>query len=110
MDKSKLERLKKISAAINKTVKDADVQYLGNEEAAQLVRITSQAPSLDGIIGGGWPMGRLVEIYGGESTGKTTLCYHALNFHLILNMPTEWVLRLKKSLCNILKMVNRLLK
>jgi len=34
---------------------------------------------LDEITGGGWPVGRIVELYGQESCGKTTACYHAIS-------------------------------
>jgi recombination protein RecA len=34
--------------------------------------------ALDAAIGNGYPLGRIVEIYGPESSGKTTACYHAL--------------------------------
>lgn len=78
IDPKKLERLKKITAAVNKTVKDAGVTFLGGGERITLKRFTSGIPGLNDALGGGWPIGRLVELYGGESTGKTTLCYHAI--------------------------------
>jgi len=40
--------------------------------------ISSGAISLDEILGGGYPKGRIVEIYGPESSGKTTLALHAI--------------------------------
>lgn len=40
--------------------------------------IPSGATALDAILGGGYPAGRVVEIYGGESNGKTTFALHAL--------------------------------
>lgn len=73
-----LERLKNITGSINKAVKNAGVTFLGNQERVELKRFTSGVQSLDDAMGGGWPLGRLVELYGSESTGKTTLCYHAI--------------------------------
>ncbi|MBP5458832.1 MAG: DNA recombination/repair protein RecA [Clostridia bacterium] len=54
------------------------VDYLGNEEIKPMPRLKSQCMLLDKIMGGGWPLGRICEVFGGESTGKTTLCIHAL--------------------------------
>lgn len=39
--------------------------------------ISSGHPGIDRILGGGWPMGKIVELYGMESSGKTTLSLHA---------------------------------
>ncbi len=78
MDAKKLERLKKISEAVNKVVKNAGVTWLGSTDKVELKRFTTGVSSLDDATGGGWPLGRMVELYGGESTGKTTLCYHAI--------------------------------
>lgn len=45
---------------------------------------------MDAIIGGGMPEGRIVEIYGPESSGKTTLMYHLCGLHqLCLDIPIE---------------------
>ena len=40
--------------------------------------ISSGALTLDAALGGGYPKGRVVEIYGPESSGKTTLALHAI--------------------------------
>lgn len=40
--------------------------------------ISSGCISVDKVLGGGWARGRIVEIYGPESSGKTTLCLHAI--------------------------------
>lgn len=45
---------------------------------------------LDEIIGGGMPEGRIIEIYGAEGAGKTTLVYHLCSLHsLCLDIPIE---------------------
>lgn len=45
---------------------------------------------LDAIIGGGMPEGRVIEIFGPESSGKTTLLYHLCGLHqLCLDIPIE---------------------
>jgi recombination protein RecA len=79
MDEKRLERLKKICNQINKQVDKAGIFPLGSTEREELKRFSSGIPSLDEAIGGGWPLGRMVEIFGGESSGKSTLCYHAIS-------------------------------
>src|ERR1051326_2639931 len=56
------------------------IMRMGDEEAAVKVNaIPSGALSLDLALGvGGFPRGRIVEIFGPESSGKTTLIYHVL--------------------------------
>ncbi len=41
-------------------------------------RLHSGSHNLDYVLGGGYPFGRIVEIYGGEGSGKTTACLHAV--------------------------------
>lgn len=40
--------------------------------------IPSGNPWLDAVLGGGWPAGRVMEVYGAESHGKTTVCLHVI--------------------------------
>lgn len=57
---------------------EENITYLGNKKAVAMERISSGSFSLDNALGGGWPVGRIVEVMGAESSGKTTLCYHAM--------------------------------
>lgn len=43
-----------------------------------VIRLPCAVPALDELLGGGWPRGRLSEIYGARSAGKTTLALHLL--------------------------------
>lgn len=51
---------------------------LSSEEKINTKRCSSGFLSLDEILGGGFPYGRVIEIYGPEGTGKTTLALHAI--------------------------------
>jgi len=82
MDAKRKKRLEQICKSVNGgdfggENKDA-VQYLGSSESMKLERWSSGCPSLDDAMGGGWPRGRFVELYGPESSGKTTLVLHAI--------------------------------
>lgn len=75
-------RLKEICIAINKGTFGGEghdaVTYLGSREMQILERFSSGCPALDEALGGGWPKGRFIEIFGPESGGKTTLVLHAI--------------------------------
>lgn len=77
------KRLKAMCDAINKSSfggsgNDA-VTYLGSKEAIKMVRFSSGCPALDDALGGGWPRGRFIEVYGPEAGGKTTLGLHGIS-------------------------------
>lgn len=58
--------------------------------SVNLKRWSTGLPDLDHILGGGMPEGRMIEIYGAESSGKTTLLYHLCAQHQIcLDVPIE---------------------
>lgn len=79
------KRLRDICAVINQGVFGGDshdaVTYLGSRESVALERFPSGSPALDEALGGGWPKGRFVEIFGPESGGKTSLALHAIAEH-----------------------------
>lgn len=54
------------------------VVRLGDAENMKVESISSGSLTLDAALGGGYPKGRVVEIYGPESSGKTTLALHAI--------------------------------
>jgi recombination protein RecA len=66
-------------ASIEKQFGKGAIMRLGKAEAPRIEVISSGALSLDLALGvGGYPRGRIVEIYGPESSGKTTLTLHAI--------------------------------
>lgn len=63
--------------AIEKKYGEGSIMRLGHKIAAPVSAISTTSPSLDFAIGiGGVPRGRVIEIYGPESSGKTTLALH----------------------------------
>ena len=74
----KMKEIAAATAALQKKFGAESVNYLGNKKPEPLPRFSSGSIALDKILGGGYPEGRMIEIFGGASSGKTTLCYHAL--------------------------------
>ncbi len=75
-------KLKALQAAMNKIEKDfgkGSIMRMGDEKVEQIDVIPTGSIGLDLALGvGGYPRGRIVEIYGPESSGKTTLAIHAI--------------------------------
>ena len=82
MAAEKLEKLKVLQAAISKIEKNygkGSIMKLGDKAVEQMDTISSGSIALDSALGvGGFPKGRIIEIYGPESSGKTTLAIHAI--------------------------------
>src|ERR1051325_1919921 len=65
--------------AIHKQFGSGSIMRLDGSEVAAVEIIPTGSVALDGALGcGGLPRGRIVEIYGPESSGKTTLTLHAI--------------------------------
>lgn len=81
----------KLCESINKKEGQGSVYTLDSEYAnLKINRWPTGIEDLDAIIGGGMPEGRIVEIFGPESSGKTTLLYHLCSLHdLCLDIPIE---------------------
>ncbi len=76
------EKLKALQSTIDKIEKDfgkGSIMRLGDKAVSEVPVISSGSIALDMALGvGGYPRGRVVEIYGPESSGKTTLAIHAI--------------------------------
>jgi recombination protein RecA len=66
-------------AQIEKSCGKGSIMRMGNDTKVKVESIATGAINLDAAIGiGGVPRGRITEIYGPESSGKTTLCLHVV--------------------------------
>jgi recombination protein RecA len=76
------EKLKALKATISKIEKDygkGSIMKLGDQPDSAVSVIPSGSIALDHALGiGGYPRGRVIEIFGPESSGKTTLAIHAI--------------------------------
>ncbi len=76
------EKLKALQAAMSKIEKDfgkGSIMKLGDENVENVDVIPTGSIGLNAALGvGGYPRGRIIEIYGPESSGKTTLAIHAI--------------------------------
>ncbi len=76
------EKLKALQAAMSKIEKDfgkGSIMRMGDEQIENVEVIPSGSIGLNVALGvGGYPRGRIIEIYGPESSGKTTLAIHAI--------------------------------
>ncbi len=64
-------------AQIEKNFGKGAIMRLGDHEQVKIETVSSGAISIDLALGGGYPRGRIIEIFGPESSGKTTLALHA---------------------------------
>lgn len=89
----------KLCNEINKKEGAGSVYTIGSENAnLKINRWSTGIEDLDAIIGGGIPEGRVIEIFGPESSGKTTLAYHLCGLHpLCLDIPIEGTFDAKRA-------------
>lgn len=91
MAKTNKAEIIKLCNEINKKEGEGSIYSIGSKHAnLNINRWSTGIEDLDNIIGGGMPEGRVVEIFGPESSGKTTLMYHLCGLHdLCLDIPIE---------------------
>ena len=79
---SRLEKLKILQSTLDKIEKNygkGSVMKLGDQATEKVDVISTGSINLDAALGvGGFPRGRIIEIFGPESSGKTTLAIHAI--------------------------------
>ena len=77
--KAKLQALQAAMSKIEKDFGKGSIMKLGDENTEKVDIIPTGSISLNAALGvGGYPKGRIIEIYGPESSGKTTLAIHAI--------------------------------
>lgn len=79
INKDKLKALQLTLDKIEKNFGKGSIMKLGDNEVEDIPVIPSGSIALDKALGvGGYPKGRVIEIYGPESSGKTTIAIHAI--------------------------------
>lgn len=85
LDKSNVEAiLGKIKS------KHKDEHIIIGDNVVEMERVPTGSIGLDVVTGGGYPLGRFVELYGTESSGKSTCCIHAM-VESQKKFPNKWV-------------------
>jgi recombination protein RecA len=75
----KLKSVQQLIAAIEKQFGQGSIMALGQRQSETTPATSTGSPSLDlAMGGGGYPKGRIIEIFGPEASGKTTLTLHAI--------------------------------
>lgn len=71
-------KLEEVMNRLNKSMGDGSVMYLSEDNVKEYKRIPSGSYGIDSITGGGFPLGRMIELVGWESSGKSTVAIHAI--------------------------------
>ena len=92
---------KAIQSALNKLQKsygEGSVYSLDEKNMGLLNRWSTGIEQLDSMLGGGFASGRIYEIFGAESAGKTSLAYHLMARHeLALDIPIEGTFDIERA-------------
>ena len=79
VENEKLKALKLTMEKIDKDYGKGSIMKLGDKEVVEMDSISTGSLGIDIALGiGGFPRGRVIEIYGPESSGKTTIATHAI--------------------------------
>lgn len=79
MDESKRKQLEAILLSLEKQYGKGSIMKLGDKGVVEVETISTGCLAIDAALGiGGLPKGRIIEIYGPESSGKTTVALHVI--------------------------------
>lgn len=78
VEDGKKQALNLALSQITKQFGDGSIMKLGDQSKIDVELFSTGSLALDLALGGGYPKGRIIEIYGPESSGKTTLALHAI--------------------------------
>ena len=85
-----IEQIQRISREVEKKSGKGSIFMIGKDSIIQIPRRSTFIEALDDLIGGGIPTGRIIEIFGPESSGKTSLVYWLMSLHKLgLYIPIE---------------------
>lgn len=85
-----INEIKKLCKEIEKKSGEGSIFVIGKASNLNIPRWSTGIEAFDEIIGGGMPKGRIVEIFGPESSGKTSLAYWLMSLHKLgLYIPIE---------------------
>lgn len=85
-----IEQIQKLCRDVEKKSGKGSIFMIGKESNMQIPRWSTCIESFDKLIGGGIPRGRIIEIFGPESSGKTSLVYWLMSLHKLgLYIPIE---------------------
>lgn len=85
-----LKEIQSVCKDIEKKSGKGSIFVIGKETKMEIPRWSTNIDALDSIIGGGMPKGRVIEIFGPESSGKTSLVYWLMSLHKLgLYIPIE---------------------
>ncbi len=76
VEENKLDKINSFISDVNKTLSKGLLR--NTEDTEDIERMPSGCISLDSALGGGYPKGRIIEVYGAESAGKTQLVIEAM--------------------------------
>lgn len=77
-EKVKDELVESLLVDLNKKTPEVATTLTSSKKAQVNGWIPSGSPDIDEVLGGGYPMGRVIELFGPESNGKTTVALHAI--------------------------------
>lgn len=85
-----LKEIQNICRDMEKKSGKGSIFLTGKQVGLSIPRWSTSIEDLDGLVGGGFPKGRIIEIYGAESSGKTSLVYWLMSLHeLGVYIPIE---------------------